>query len=323
MKGPGEIKQLFEVYLHNFLQDEKWNHELYAPFHYLLALPAKRIRPVLALLAYQSVTGKDPDDAFHLGLGLELFHNFTLIHDDIMDNAPVRRGQPTVHKKWGGSTAILSGDAMFAVTTELITSRFPWVAASLVKEFSQVSVGVCEGQMEDMTLATTETVSIPQYLEMIRKKTAVLIGGSMSLAGLAGGADVEVVNRLREFGETTGLAFQLQDDLLDVYGGNSFGKQSGGDILEGKRTFLLLKAFELASSGQAERMRYLLENETDPSRKVSGVMTVYEELRVREETQAKIESYFVKAKSLANELSDFDGFSHIADFLLSLNQRQI
>ena len=323
MRNPNEIRESLETHLHSQPWDKMQPHNLYAPMGYLLSLKAKRVRPVLALLAYQAVTGESPEKAFNLAAAVELFHNFTLMHDDIMDNAPVRRGQPTVHEKWNEDIAILSGDAMFALAMDFLIRDFPDRASLLVHEFTRISLGVCEGQMKDMDLAEGDTGTIDQYIEMIRQKTAMLIAGSLGMGAIAGGAAKETVQKLYDLGEAAGLGFQLQDDLMDVYAEQAkFGKQVGGDILENKKTFLLLKARELANETQKQELERLLSQETDPEAKIAGVKALYAELNIREITQQRIESYFEKAAGLSQSLSDLKGFAYIREYLGFILKRE-
>lgn len=323
MISPPALKSRFETHLDSIFQSPDWNGPLHGPMRYILELKGKRIRPVLLLLAYQAVTGKDPAPALNAAAAVEFFHNFSLIHDDIMDNDPIRRGMPTVHEKYGVNAAILSGDAMFALTFELLVRDFPQYASALVKEYTDVSVAVCVGQMDDMLLPETplEEVPIPRTLEMLRKKTAVLIGGSMSLGAICAGAEAQVVADLREYGELTGLAFQLQDDFLDVYGDQELiGKRVGTDILENKKTFLLLKAFEKADASQKKALLALL-HEQDPGRKIAGVKAIYAELGIPEETQSLIRSYFDRAEALGQRLAGLPGFGPIAAYFEAMVKR--
>ena len=322
MKSPAELKALFESHLETFNSSPQWQGQLYRPMTYILSLGGKRIRPVLLLLTYQSLSGKPVEKALNAASAVEFFHNFSLLHDDIMDKAPVRRGKPTVHIKWNEDTAILSGDAMFALSFEVLVRDFPEKAAELIRVFSQISVDVCEGQMEDMAMAEADGGDIPEYLEMIRKKTAVLIGGSMSLGAICAGADPELIQRIRTYGELIGTAFQLQDDYLDVYAEQAkFGKQVAGDILENKKTFLLLTARADADEVQGKELERLLNEVQDPAAKIAGVREIYEEVGVPGKTRTAIAAYFEKAAQLGKELSHFEGFEHIDTFFQALIKR--
>jgi geranylgeranyl diphosphate synthase type II len=303
--------------------DSKSPKNLYAPMGYLLSLPAKRIRPLLCLMAYEAASGKDPQPALPVAAAVELFHNFTLMHDDIMDRAPVRRGQPTVHIKWNVNTAILSGDALFAMTMGMVAGAFPEKAQALIAEYTDVAMGVCEGQMEDMDLAEETAVTIPQYIEMIRKKTAVLLGGCLTLGAIAGGASGSVIGQLREFGEKMGVAFQLQDDLMDAFPPDGFGKQVGGDIQENKKTFLLLRCYELADEAQKARLDQLLYGGTTDAEKVEGVLDLYRTLGIEAETRQLIDRYFGEALEVAGKFSGHSRFESIVQFLQDIARRSV
>lgn len=296
---------------------------LYQPIEYILKLKGKRIRPVLTLLAYAAVSGRDPKEALNLGSALELFHNFTLMHDDIMDRAPMRRGEPTVHKVWDENIAILSGDALFAYAMGMVVQDFPEKAAPLATEFTRVALEVCEGQMEDMDLAQIEQATIPAYLEMIRKKTAVLLGGCMTLGAMAAGADAELIERFRLFGENLGIGFQLQDDLMDAFPPEGFGKQEGGDIIEGKKTYLLLKARELASPAQHQKLNELLSDGIDPVIRIEGVLALFRELNIEALTQEMIKNYYADAGKLAAELDAQTDFQPVRNYLEEIFKRKL
>ncbi len=288
---------------------------------YILDLGWKRIRPMLLLMSYQAMSGRNGQEALNCATAVEFFHNFSLIHDDIMDNAPVRRGKPTVHEKWNTNTAILSGDAMFALAYEFLIQDFPQQAAPLLREFTRVAVGVCEGQMEDMEMAG-QRADVPQYIEMIRKKTAMLIGGSLSIGAIAAGASPQEVERLYQLGETAGIGFQLHDDYLDVYApAEKFGKQVGGDILENKMTFLLIRCIERANPEQKKRLDHLLYEEKVPEAKIAGVMALYAELGIEQETLAEMDRYFAAADAIAVEFRGKPGFEMIDGFFQSISKR--
>ncbi|HHG86593.1 MAG TPA: polyprenyl synthetase family protein [Bacteroidetes bacterium] len=321
MNSPAELKDLFEGHLAEVREQASWKGKLYAPMSYILNLGGKRVRPLVLLLAYQSLGGK-VSKALNAAAAVELFHNFTLMHDDIMDRAPMRRGQATVHQKWDENVAILAGDTMFAIATQYLMKDFPECAGPLVTEFMRISVGVCEGQMADMELAGKESASIGEYIEMIRKKTAMLIGGSMSLGAIAAGADMDAVKAMYAYGEAAGIGFQLQDDYLDVYAASpKFGKQLAGDILENKMTFLLIRALEKANSQQSKALEQLLHAEQDDQRKIAGVKAIYEELGIRAETREQISAYFEQASIRGAHLKAYPGFAQIDQFFQALMQR--
>lgn len=323
MKAPQQLMSEFEAFLLALRQERlQSGDELYAPMDYILALGGKRIRPLLVAMAYQTVAHADARPAFAVAAAVELFHNFSLLHDDIMDNAPLRRGMPTVHEKWNTNTAILAGDAMFALAYELLVSGQTAQAGPLVRAFTQVALGVCEGQMEDMQLAARDTASIPEYIEMIRKKTAMLIGGAMRLGALAAGADATLSEAFYRYGEAAGIGFQLHDDYLDVYAGSAkSGKQVAGDILENKKTYLLLRALEKAAPAQRAALEGYLQGQHSPDEKIAGVMALYAALDIPAETQAQIAHYFDQAHALGKPLADFPGFAYIHQFMLALMQR--
>jgi len=275
--------------------------DLYEPIHYTLGLGGKRLRPMLALLTC-SLYDKDYEKALMPALGIEVFHNFSLIHDDIMDQASIRRGQPTVHERWGTPTAILSGDVALVEAYQLILQvpeALKWKAFEL---FSLMAKGVCEGQQLDMQFEKENIVSTGEYIQMIRLKTAVLLGFSMQLGALIGGASDEEANKLRLFGEEIGLAFQVKDDFLDAFGDAAkVGKQIGGDIAANKKTFLFVKALELAEESDAQLLLGAYsEKSLDSAAKIERVIKLYERLHLLEETEKEIERLYQNAiKQLA------------------------
>lgn len=323
MNASTDLKDAVDGYIDQLGLGNKQPENLYRPMAYILSLKGKRIRPVLTMLAYEAVSGQDAKQAMSMAVALELFHNFTLMHDDIMDRAPVRRGKPTVHKVWNEDIAILSGDALFAFSMSRIVEAFPEKAAALIGEYTRVSLAVCEGQMEDMDMAAKTNVSLPEYIEMIRKKTAALLGGCLCMGALAGGATAEVVEKLREFGELLGIAFQLQDDLMDAFPPKGFGKQVGGDIIENKKTFLLLKALELADQAQHQRLHTLLTTETDPEIKVAQVLELFGVLGIEGHTEGLIHQYFEKARILSRELAGVIRFEPLLDYLGEIADRKL
>jgi geranylgeranyl diphosphate synthase type II len=269
--------------------------ELYEPISYLMQLGGKRMRPVLVLIATEMFDG-NVLKALDAAIGIELFHNFTLMHDDIMDKAPLRRGKPTVHAKWNESAAILSGDVMFVEAYKLMIKVEDSILREVLAIFSDTASGVCQGQQADMNFEKRDDVSLAEYLEMIRQKTAVLLAGSMQIGALIGGAVPDQANLLYEFGENLGLAFQLQDDILDVYGNpEKFGKQVGGDILSNKKTFMLIKAKELATGNTKSEIDQWLNRSDDPFAKVEAITSIYNLLEVRKLAEIEMEEYVNKA----------------------------
>jgi geranylgeranyl diphosphate synthase type II len=269
---------------------------LYEPIRYIMALGGKRIRPLLTLLGAHIFTD-NLDPVLKPALGVEVFHNFTLLHDDIMDQAPLRRGQPTVHEKWNANVAILSGDVMLVRAYELFFDVPAPLLPTILRRFSQTAAEVCEGQQWDMNFETETEVSIAQYLDMIRLKTAVLLGFALELGALLGGASATDADHLRQFGVGIGLAFQLRDDLLDVYGdAATFGKRVGGDIVSDKKTFLLLTAQAQASASQQTVLaQHIGQPVLSAEVKVHAIRTLYDKLEIRPQTEALINDYFQDA----------------------------
>jgi geranylgeranyl diphosphate synthase type II len=246
---------------------------LYGPADYFLGLGGKRIRPVLCLMGNELFAPIE-EDAWEMAGALELFHNFTLIHDDIMDKAPLRRGKPTVHARYGQSTAILAGDVMMVVSYEHIARLKSPHIRRILHLFNQTAMKVCEGQQLDMDFESREQVTMTEYLEMIELKTSVLLAGSLQIGGILGGAGLGNQDILYAFGRNLGLAFQVQDDYLDCYGdAEKVGKQIGGDIVAGKKTFLLIKTLEVADVAQRRAMRQL--DQAPPAEKVAGMLEIF------------------------------------------------
>ena len=270
--------------------------ELYDPIHYLMSLGGKRIRPVLCLLSY-SLFKSDWEKQVPAALSVEIFHNFTLMHDDIMDKAPLRRGKQTVHEKWNDNIAILSGDVMLVNAYQYLNKVQDLSLKAfqhLLGRLSRIAAEVCEGQQFDMNFESRDDVTVEEYIEMIRLKTSVLIGFSMEMGGLLASVPAPVSDSLYRIGETIGLGFQLKDDLLDVYGDpEKFGKQPGGDILANKKTYLLIKAFEKASGSALTSLeKWIAATEYNAVEKVRAVTAIYDSLNLRAETEAVIASYF-------------------------------
>ena len=291
------IEQL-QYLVNKAIADTKYTEqpaELYEPISYLMQLGGKRMRPVLVLIATEMFDG-NVLKALDAAIGIELFHNFTLMHDDIMDKAPLRRGKPTVHAKWNESAAILSGDVMFVEAYKLMIKVDDSILREVLAIFSDTASGVCQGQQADMNFEKRDDVSLPEYLEMIRQKTAVLIAGSMQIGALIGGAVPDQANLLYEFGQNLGLAFQLQDDILDIYGNpEKFGKQVGGDILSNKKTFMLIKAKQLATGNTESELDKWLNRSDDPFAKIETITSIYNLLEVRKLAEIEMEEYVNKA----------------------------
>jgi geranylgeranyl diphosphate synthase type II len=270
--------------------------ELYEPIYYILSMGGKRMRPALLLMACD-LFGGDVEKALPPALAIEVFHNFTLMHDDIMDNAPLRRGKVTVHEKWNQNAAILSGDVMLIEGYKLMMQVEDRLLRVILDIFNNTAVGVCEGQQLDMDFEVRNDVKIDEYIYMIRLKTAVVLGGALKIGSILGGADMKDAELIAEFGENLGLAFQLQDDILDIYGSpEKFGKQVGGDIISNKKTYLLIKALELANADQkAELTKWINAEQFDHQEKVEAVTTVYSAVQVRQHAETTMHTYADKA----------------------------
>ncbi len=295
MIGIEELKETIEKHIRQ-LEFKNPPAELYNPIKYTINSNGKRIRPVLTLLVCQMFC-KKIDKAISPALGLEVFHNFTLLHDDIMDNAPVRRGLPTVHEKWDANTAILSGDTMMIEAYKLISMAPDYCLRSTLEVFSKTASQVCEGQMFDMQFEKKNNVSEAEYIEMIRLKTSVLLAASLKIGAIIAKAPQKQADLLYEFGINLGLAFQLKDDWLDVYSDpKKFGKKTGGDIVENKKTYLLIKAFEKADNNNKKHLiSWINKTEFKEAEKIASVKNIYNELNISEITLKKAEYYSQKA----------------------------
>lgn len=302
--------------------------ELYEPIRYLMALGGKRMRPVFTLMAY-SLFKSDWQKAVKPSLAIEVFHNFTLMHDDIMDKAPLRRGKQTVHEKWNDNIAILSGDVMLVKAYDYLNKVEGLSLADfqyLVHRFNQTAAEVCEGQQFDMNFESRDDVSLNEYLEMIRLKTSVLVGFSLEMGALLAGESREIATKLYAIGEKVGLGFQLKDDILDVYGNpETFGKQPGGDILANKKTYLLISATQQAEGNlQEELQHWLMNNPTNPMDKVQAVTAIYNVLGVKDLAEAKMKAYFEEAlKGIAELAIKQEGKNQLTDFLSALMVREV
>lgn len=263
---------------------------LYEPIKYILAIGGKRIRPVLMLMAY-NVWKEDIESIMPQALALETYHNFTLLHDDLMDKSDLRRGNPTVHKKWNDNTAILSGDTMLILAYKLFGQNVAY------SDFVSATLGVCEGQQYDMDFETRDDVKEKEYMEMIRLKTSLLLGYALKIGAKLAGASEEDAQKMYEFGEKMGLAFQIQDDILDVYGDTKvFQKKLGADIVDNKKTYLLINALNLANPQQKSELESWINKETfDSDEKVAAVTALYDEIGIPEIAQKKVEELFTLA----------------------------
>ena len=277
---------------------------LYEPIRYVLSLGGKRIRPVLMLLGY-NLYKDHPEDILMPALGLETYHNYTLLHDDLMDNADLRRGHQTVHKKWDANTAILSGDSMLVLAYQRIAQCDAAYLPQVLDLFTETALEIGEGQQYDMDFENRNDVTEDEYIEMIRLKTSVLLACALKIGAILGGASKEDADLLYQFGEEIGLAFQLQDDLLDVYGDPKvFGKAIGGDITSNKKTYMLINAVNRANAEQrAELMRWIDAKTFDRQEKVAVVTRLYDEIGIRQLCEEKINFYFEQARQTLCEVN--------------------
>ena len=283
---------------HHILQivANKEPKNLYEPIQYILSLGGKRMRPVLTLMTTE-VFNVDCDKAIPAATAVEVFHNFSLIHDDIMDDAPLRRGNQTVHEKWDVNTGILSGDAMLILAYQFFENYDPKTFQELAKLFSKTALEVCEGQQYDVDFEMRNDVTIPEYLKMIEYKTAVLVAAAMKMGAIVAETTEENKNLIYDFGLNLGLAFQLQDDYLDAFGNpETFGKQVGGDIIENKKTYLYLKAMEFASANEKEQLLHLFSfQSSENTDKINSVKGIFNQTGASAATQKAIEDYTFKA----------------------------
>ena len=295
MHSISEYQQSFLNYLESrtIIKEPK---SLYEPVHYILSLGGKRIRPVLTLMAAE-IFNQEYKKALPAALAVEVFHNFSLVHDDIMDDAPLRRGKETVHEKWNINTGILSGDAMLILAYQYFEKYEPVIFQSLAKLFSKTALEVCEGQQWDVDFENRDDVAISEYLKMIEYKTAVLVAAAMKMGAIIAETSAENCDAIYDFGLNLGIAFQLQDDYLDAFGDpETFGKQVGGDIIENKKTYLYLKALEFSTSDEKEQLLHLYSIQpTDNSEKINSVKDIFTATGASKATQEAIKEYTFKA----------------------------
>ena len=298
--------------------------ELYEPIRYIMALGGKRLRPMLTLIG-ASIYSDNWQKAIRPAIAMEVFHNFTLLHDDLLDNAPTRRNKPTVHEKWSENVAILSGDVMLVKAYEFLFD----IDKELLKEaligFSQTAAEVCEGQQLDMNFENLEEVSKEEYLEMIRLKTSVLLGFSLKIGAMIGGASSFDQNKLYQIALNAGMGFQLMDDILDVYGDpEKFGKQVGGDIISNKKTYLLILAKELANGSESENLNKWISTKTfDKAEKVDAVTNIYNSLNIKQNVEVVMNGYFEKCFDDIESLSlPVDKKEILTTFFKELTLRQ-
>ena len=322
-----DIKKYQSSFQH-YLESKEWIREpknLYEPIDYILQLGGKRMRPILTLMACD-IFSDEFENALPAALAVEVFHNFTLVHDDIMDDAPLRRGKKTVHEKWDINTGILSGDAMLILAYQYFENYEPVIFQKLAKLFSKTALEVCDGQQLDVDFETRTDVSIPDYINMIRLKTSVLVGAALEMGAIVSETSDENARLIYDFGLNLGLAFQLQDDYLDTFGDpETFGKQVGGDIIENKKTFLYLKALEDANTADKTILLDLYAQKLeDSSLKVDQVKALFEKYEIPSKIKAKIESYTQLALATLDEMDiDTDKKQNLSNFALWLMNRAV
>ena len=294
MQTFSQLSEIIEAELGKIVYP-KTPQKLYQPIDYVMDLGGKRMRPILLLMAYQ-LFDENIEKAISPALGIELFHNFTLLHDDIMDNARIRRGKQTVHEKWNKNVAILSGDIMLVQAYQLLSNVDKSIVKELMIVFSKAATEVCEGQQWDMDFEIQKEVTLQEYLKMIEHKTAVLLAASLQIGGIIANTSKENQNNLYHFGLNMGIAFQLKDDLLDAFGNSDeFGKQIGGDIISNKKTFLYLKALQLANESQKQDLHKFFNTNQDSEEKVIQVKTIFTDLEIPKHTKDMMKAYYIKA----------------------------
>ena len=320
MKSISEYQEIVGAEIERF-QNENKDFSLYEPVNYILDIGGKRLRPVLTLLATE-LFGGSISESIRPSLGIEVFHNFTLLHDDIMDNAPLRRGEVTVHEKWNVNAAILSGDVMFVQAFSLVTSCKNEFLRDVLDLFNVTAIEVCEGQQYDMDFETRNDVSIDEYIEMIRLKTSVLVACALKLGAILAKAPKDDAQKLYDFGLNLGIAFQIKDDILDVFGdADLVGKKVGGDILANKKTYLLLKALEDANEQQNSSLHHWLSNDGG-TEKVAAITEIFEALSVKEKADEVMNDYYVKSIAALDSIDiEQEKKKYLYDFAESLMNR--
>lgn len=303
MKTADEILKMVNEFLDHLSYDRK-PESLYEPIKYVLSMGGKRIRPTLMLLAY-NLYKENPEDILMNACALETYHNYTLLHDDLMDNADMRRGHLTVHKKWNDNTAILSGDSMLVLAFQRMMQSDAKHLKDILNLFTVTALEIGEGQQYDMEFETRNDVKEEEYIEMIRLKTSVLLACALKIGAILADASAEDAENLYKFGEQIGLAFQLQDDYLDVYGDSKvFGKEIGGDITSNKKTYMLINAFNKANDAQREELtRWVSARDFDRNEKVNAVTHLYNEIGIDQLAQDKIAYYFAQSKKFLDAVN--------------------
>lgn len=322
MYNNAQILELFEQSLRQLRTPEE-PELLYAPIIYSMSGGGKRLRPVLLLLSTEAFGGS-VDEAMTAAMAVEVFHNFTLLHDDIMDNADMRRGKPSVFAKWGENVAILSGDAMLITAYKLLAELNPTKLQRVMRLFNDMALEVCEGQQYDMDFESQAKVSVVDYIQMIERKTSALLSGSAMIGATIAGASDADIKLLYRFATELGLAFQLQDDLLDSYGDEALGKKIGGDILEGKQTYLMVQAMSRATEEEREVLRTThLSDKLSDAEKIATVKALYDKLEVKRATEQQIDQRFERALGILDSLSiGAERTVHLAEFARNLIGRK-
>ncbi|MGN0068758.1 MAG: polyprenyl synthetase family protein [Prevotella sp.] len=297
-----QILDMVNTHIDHLPYDRK-PESLYEPIRYVLSIGGKRMRPVLMLMGY-NLFKEDPESILPTACGLETYHNYTLLHDDLMDNADLRRGNPTVHRKWNANTAILSGDSMLVLAFQRIAQCRPEKLCQVLDLFTETALEIGEGQQYDMDFEHRKDVREEEYIEMIRLKTSVLLACALKMGAILANADAQDADRLYRFGELIGLAFQLQDDYLDVYGNTEvFGKAIGGDIVSNKKTFMLINALNRAQGTQQKELEKWLECTTfDAAEKVKAVTDIYNDLKIGKMAKDKMAGYYEEALAVLKEV---------------------
>ncbi|HLV45820.1 MAG TPA: polyprenyl synthetase family protein [Flavobacterium sp.] len=324
MNSISSYKTIIADYI-DAIEIDKKPDELYQPIRYILSLGGKQIRPVLTLFAAE-IFGAGHQKAIYAATAIELFHNFSLIHDDIMDEAPLRRGKETVHHRWNTNTGILSGDALLILAYQYFENYEPIIFRELAKLFSKTALQVCEGQQLDINFESRDNVSIEEYIQMIDYKTAVLVGAALEMGAIV--AETSDKNRqdIYDFGRYLGIAFQLQDDYLDAFGdAETFGKQVGGDILENKKTFLYLKAMIKGNEIERKELaKWFSTTTNNGEEKINRVKMIFENTKATDDIQAEIRKYTDQAINLLNNLNIADNYKNeLRDFSLELMNRTV
>ncbi len=322
MKSIEELQGIISKKINGFCETNG-DREIYQPINYILQLGGKRLRPALTLMA-ANLFSDDIEDAIYPALAIEVFHNFTLMHDDIMDKAPTRRGAKTVHEKWNSDVAILSGDAMMIQSYQLLMKTKTAKLPEILKVFNQTALEVCEGQQQDMNFEKRDVVSFEEYEEMIRLKTSVLLAGGMKIGAMINGADDVAQQHLYDFAINLGLSFQLMDDYLDSFGESSkTGKQIGGDVLSDKKTFLLIRAYEIANTEERKILdQYIGNINADPTEKVNTILSLFKKLRVDADVKNRAQHFLDRAFESLNALDVNEARKiHICNLAESISTR--